>query len=316
MTTSSSTDFSVSRDDLINLAHQQIGALGEGETCSANQLTEAGKLLNMICKAREADGMPLWALKKGYLLPFTGSSVIQIGSTVQAVSAYVYTTTTVASALGASTITLTSVTGVATTYNIGIWQTDNSIQWTTVNGAPAGSVVTLTATLTVGCAAGAPVFVYQTTNRLGRPLRIIQANIYNASSGLSRPLRTMSMQDYNNLPNRTIASTPNSYAFDPQLATGDFYIYPRQQTRDEIIEIVFHRSFEDFDAAGDTPDFPQEWYLCLMMELAAVLGPKFGVPPEERAALRKESEYYHELALSYGTPEESIKFQQEETFSR
>lgn len=306
MATSGSIDFSVSRDNLIDLAHQHIGALGEGETCTSNQYTEGAKLLNMICKARQADGMPLWALKKGYILPFTGASSIALGSTVQAVLSYVTTTTTAAAAAGASTIVVTSATGISTAYNIGVWCTDNTIQWTTVNGAPSGTTVTLAATLTVGCASGARVFVYQTANRIGRPLRIIQTNVYNVSSGVSRPLRVMAMQDYNNLPNRTTASSPNSYAFDPQLTTGDYYIYPRMATTDEILEIVFHRTFEDFDATGDTPDFPQEWYLALMTELAAILGPKFGVPPEERKALREEAEYYHQLALSTGTPEESI----------
>jgi hypothetical protein len=40
------------------------------------------------------------------------------------------------------------VTGVATTYNIGVQLDDGTFQWTTVNGAPSGSTVTLTAVLT------------------------------------------------------------------------------------------------------------------------------------------------------------------------
>ena len=103
--------------------------------------------------------------------------------------------------------------------------------------------------------------------------------------------------------------SPNQYAFDAQLSTGDFYVYPRMLNMDEIIELYFHRPFEDFDASGDTPDFPQEHYLPLMLELAALLGPKAGVPIDERKALREEAEYYHQLALQMGTPEESVSFQ-------
>src|ERR1051325_3254014 len=49
-------NFTLTRDDIINLAHQHVGAIGEGETASANQITEAAKLLNMIVKLRASDG--------------------------------------------------------------------------------------------------------------------------------------------------------------------------------------------------------------------------------------------------------------------
>lgn len=309
MATSGSTDFTVTRDNLITLAHQQVGLIGEGETPSANQTTEGSLLLNMLVKARQADGMPLWALKRAYLLPFPGSSYIQLGGAVQAVTTYVTTTLSAAVLSGATTITVTSATGIANGYAIGIWQSDNTMKWTTVNGAPSGTTVTLTAALTADAASGARVYVYVTTNRISRPLRIIQSNVTNVSSENSRPMRPIAMQNYNNLPNRAAASSPNQYAFDPQLSTGDYYIYPRMLNQDEIIEIIFHRPFEDFDASGDNPDFPQEHYLPFMLELAALLGPKAGVPIEERKALREEAEYYHQLALSNGTPEESMSLQ-------
>ena len=50
MTTSGSSDFSVSRDDIITEALQQLGVIGEGGTPSANQLTDMSRLLNMMIK--------------------------------------------------------------------------------------------------------------------------------------------------------------------------------------------------------------------------------------------------------------------------
>ena len=166
MTTSASTNFSVTRDNLISLACQQVGLIGEGETPSANLVTEAALLLNMLVKTRMADGMPLWALKRGYLLPFPKSSSISIGGSVQAVSTYVTTTLATAAVSGATTISVSSATGIASTYAIGIWQDDNTVLWTTVNGAPSGTTITLTAALTDDAAAGNRVYVYVTTNRL------------------------------------------------------------------------------------------------------------------------------------------------------
>ena len=70
MTTSNSTDFSVTRDDLIKGALRLCGALGVGETPSPDQVSEAAVALNMLVKSWEADGMPLWA-RTDYYLPLT-----------------------------------------------------------------------------------------------------------------------------------------------------------------------------------------------------------------------------------------------------
>jgi hypothetical protein len=61
MATSSSTNFAVTRDDIIKGALRLCGALGLGETPSADQVTEASESLNMLVKAWQADGMALWA---------------------------------------------------------------------------------------------------------------------------------------------------------------------------------------------------------------------------------------------------------------
>ena len=72
MTTSNSTDFSVSRDDIIKRALRLLGVLAQGETPSTDQVTEAALALNGLVKAWQADGMPLWAIKS-YNVPLTAT---------------------------------------------------------------------------------------------------------------------------------------------------------------------------------------------------------------------------------------------------
>lgn len=309
MASSGSYDYSIDRDGLINLAHQHIGAIGEGETCSANQITEAAKLLNMLCKLRAADGMPLWSLKRGAILPFSDASSIATNSHV--VTSYNYTTTSAAAASGASTIVITSTTGFANGYTIGIELTSGTMQWTTINGALSGSTVTLTATLTEAVVSGAAVYVYQTTNRIQRPLRILQGNILNSAGSNSYSIEQVARENYFSLGNRTVEGTPNQFYYDPALDNGNIYVYPRFSDGDDVIEFTYHRPFQDFDASTDTPDFPQEFYLPLMIGLAALLGPKFGVSIEERSALTKEAEYYLIQALETVVPEGSMLIQAE-----
>lgn len=79
MTTSNSTVFDVTRDQLIEGALRMIGALSQGQTPNAVQVSDAAISLNMMIKAWEADGMPLWGLAE-YSVPITaGVSIYQIG---------------------------------------------------------------------------------------------------------------------------------------------------------------------------------------------------------------------------------------------
>lgn len=304
MAASGSYDFSMSRDDLILSAHQHIGAVGEGETCTTAQTTEAAKLLNMIVKLRAKDGMPLWALKRGYVLPVTGTA--SVSTSGQIASSYVQTTTSAAASSGGSTVTLTSVTGVANGYNIGIGLDDGTMQWTTVSGAPSGSVVTLATTLTDDVASGNYIYVYQTANRVPRIIRVIEANVNNLVGSNSYPINQISRTEYYELGNRTAASTPNQYYMDIGLTSQEMYVYPRFSNSQAIIEFSYQAPFQDFDASTDTPDFPQEYYLPLMMELAFFLGPKFGVPSDERKLLLQEAQMYFSMALESSYPEGSI----------
>jgi len=308
MATSGSVDFSVTRDELINLAHQHIGALGEGETCTTAQVTEAAKLLNMIVKARAADGMPLWALKIGYVLPFTDSNSIAVTSHV--VTSYTQTTASADSASGASTITVTSVTGFTDGYPIGIELSDSTMLWTTISGAPAGNVVTLATALTEDVTSGAVVYTYATANRVTAPLRIVDGYQKNVLSNSEYPLQQIGRDEYYGLGVKNSPGSPSQYYYDPQLVTTpSIYFYPRFSGGQVLFYFTYVRPFEDFDASTDTPDFPQAFYLALMTELAAMLGPKFGVGIRERTLLMQEANMHFERALSSTYPEGSIFLQ-------
>jgi len=84
MATSGSTNFSTNRDSLIAGALRIAGAISQGETPSATLYTETAEALNMFVKALQADGMPVWAIKK-YAITLTTSTAdytIGAGSTV------------------------------------------------------------------------------------------------------------------------------------------------------------------------------------------------------------------------------------------
>ncbi len=72
MTTSNSTNFSVNRDHLITGALRILGVVAQGESPTDEMVREASEALNMMIKAWQADGMPLWAIKE-YNVTLTAS---------------------------------------------------------------------------------------------------------------------------------------------------------------------------------------------------------------------------------------------------
>lgn len=315
MSTSNSYNFLLNRDELITAAHLHIQSIGEGETPNASQISEASKLLNMLMKSWAGLGMPLWAIRRGYILPFTGSSAINTDSHV--VTSYVTTTVASAASSGASTIVVASASGFADTYAIGVEQDDATVLWTTISGAPAGTTITLATTLTADVSAGKRVFVYQQTNRVAKPIRILDANIKEVDGGSTWSIMQISHKDFYNLSNRTSTGTPNQFYYDTastvetNLNNGTIYIFPRFSAGTHIIEFTFQRPFQDLDSATDDLDCPPEFFLSLMVGLASLLGPKFGLPLDERKSLMAEARMYRDEALESIYPEGSIFIQPE-----
>ena len=312
MAQSASYDFTLTRDNLIDLALSYVSARGTGETPSADQVTDASRLFNMIVKLRAADGMPAWALKRGYILPFSGASSLNTDSHV--VTVYDATKVTSTAASGAADIIVDSNTGMATSDQIGVELDGGTMQWTTIN-AIAGSTITLTSTLTGGTASGARVYTYTaSSDRVQKPIRIIMADVLHQADQTSHEIDVVSRDEYYDLGARTSKGTPNQmyYTIHPSSDTalntnGQIFVYPRFNDGDYVIEFTYQRPFADFDVAGDNPDFPQAFYLPLMLELASLLGPMFGVPPEERKSIFTESRYYWDLAWQTVSEEGSYR---------
>ena len=84
MALSASTNFTVTRDDVITRALRIVGAIGQGETPETQAVTDAALVLNMIVKERQADGMQLWKVQTSSFSMTNGTSQynIGIGSTI------------------------------------------------------------------------------------------------------------------------------------------------------------------------------------------------------------------------------------------
>lgn len=306
MASSGSIDFTRTRNQIIYGALRKCGVGAEGETPTSEQVDNAAADLNGLVKVWQKEGVHLWTLQECVLLLDTSSTYYDLGASGDryvTADSLVSTTITADAALGASTLTLASVTGISTTYAIGLVQDDDTIHWTTVNGAPAGLVVTLTAVTTAAATSGNKVYVYSAL--AARPLGIEQARIQTDSTSETE-MAILSSDDYFSIANKSATGVPNQFYYRPSLTNGRMYIWPVSETVDYKINVTARRPIEDFDASADTPDLPQEWVQPLIWCLAEEIKMEYGVDPITSAEIKQKSIEWYERVSNFDIDESDI----------
>ena len=288
MPTSGSVDFSVSRDSIITEALQICGVVPEGGTANSNQLSDGARTLNMLIKNLQAKPeYNLWTIQHGIIFPQADQIQYKIGGSgpdhTCKVSDFVYTTVRTAYTAG-TTLEVTSTTGMTNSDFIGVVTDAGTIEWKTLTVVDADTI-TLSGALTDDAAAGNYVYTY--TSKLNRPLRIMSAYTKDISSNVDTSVKVISQEEYDTLSIKTAeSSVPNQLYYNPQLDQGLVYMWPEPSDMRQLMYIRHVRPIEDFDASGDTPDLPQEWYLPLTWNLAALLCTKYGVANSDKQDIK------------------------------
>jgi hypothetical protein len=279
MTTSGSYNFSVTRDELIKASLRLIGVIASGETPTADEIADSSQALNIMLKGWQAMDYGLWLNKEGTLYLEYQEDAYSIGPSGDNFSlSTVETEVATAAASGALTLTVDSATGISNGDYIGIELDDGTLQWTTVNGAPVGNVITLTAALTDDVAVDNVVFAYTTKGQ--RPLDIIEARRRD-HAGVDVPLHVGSRREYMDLSNKTTDGSLTQVFYDPQLTNGVFYTWPRCSDVQERIKMTVKYPIQDMDSLSNDFDIPQEWFRPVKYNLAIELAPEFGVEPSQ-----------------------------------
>lgn len=307
MTTSGSTNFDATRQDITKLALRLCNVIDVGEEPSAEVSTAANDTLNIFIKSFMSKAPQLWRQTQGIVFLNRTQQIYSLSSSGDHAcneSDLVSTTLTAAAALGAGTITVASISGLASGDYIGIKLSDNTRQWTTINGAPSGSTVTLTATLTAAAASGATVYSY--TTRLQRPLRI--TGMQRRVSGYDVAVDIISRQEYQDQPNKAASGKVVMAAFSPQMTAGVLNVWPTADNADDYLRITYERILEDMDSNANTLDLPVEWIEPIAYGLSIRLAPQFGLPESRMAVLKAEAEQKMAELLAYDQEYSSVFF--------
>ena len=286
MATSGSVDFTLKRNKIITKAMIKVGAIEAGETPEAEEFADVSDTLNAMIKEWDADGYHLWKKREGVLFLKRGKVRYELGPNssdhaTEETGTLVKTALSADAATSATTITVSSITGISDAYNIGIVLDDGTFHWTTVNGAPSGSSVTLTAGLPSAASSGNKVYAYQ--KDLNRPLRITDpVRRRDEIAEQDIPIIAFSREEYFSTPNKLNQSLTTQVYYDPQIPLGFLYLWPAPVDINSTVRFTAALPVEDFDAAPNDPDFPQEWTNALIWGLADEISVDFGVPMDDR----------------------------------
>lgn len=310
MATSGSSDFNRTRDELIKAAYRKIGAIRATQTPNAQMITDGAEALNGLVKHWQGKGIHVWTETEATLFPQAGQvkyAVSNAASSDNVTQSFVTTAIATEANSGASTITVDSDTGISDGDFIGIVVDDGTVHWTTVNGAPASDVITLTTALDDSAAVDQKVYAY--TTKIVRPLKVIDARWVDASSAIESPhVSMMARLDYRRLPNKTQAGAVTQAFYDPQLTTGYLYLWHVPEVFDGYVNFTWLRPIEDFDAAGDNPDLPQEWIQTIVFNLAVVLAPEFDVPMQKFQQISAMAAQFLDDMEGWDREEEPVEF--------
>lgn len=310
MATSGNSLNPITRDQIIIKSLKKCGQGAEGESLSAEQITDAADDLNRIIKGFQADGVKLWAYQELVLFLDPASKSYALGpngARCVAVENIVATSSTDTAFIGATSITVASAAGIVSGMNIGILCDDNSLFWTTVAAPPAGNTVTLAVGLPVQASSSPNVWAYETTAGADRPLRIEQARVQ-ISQNNELTLRELSRSDYFAMPNKIDAGTPNSFYYNPSLNTGTLYVWPLPEDSSFYLNMTAYRPLQIFVNPTDNLDAPDETQQALIWALADEIKTEYGVDAQTSQMIAAKAQYWLAKVQSFDVEEASVIF--------
>lgn len=302
MALSASYNFILTADQIIEAALRKMSRLAEGQSATTNQKSTATQALNVMLKAWQAKGMPIWYMKTAYVYPVDGVNSVSIGTGGgHASEELILTKLTTAASSGATSIvvdTTAAVDVVGTTADsdpIGVEMDDGTIHWTTIASGGGTGTLVLTAGIDDDAAVGNRVYAY--TAKMVRPEAISDLWAVTASDGSKVEV---TLDSFSEVRGQSVLSTegvPIVANYQETLTTGTLLFWPRFQNGDVYLEMRYQSPFDDIDTSStDNIALPDAWYEAVIYGLAKRLAPEYDLPLDKRQVLSMEAQSAYQLA--------------------
>ena len=297
---SQSYDFTRTRREIIKEAYELIGAIEPDATVSTNEEASAVTSLQLLLKQNQGDGLWLHTYKDCILFlekDKTQYSMGPSGANAAEESDVISTTLSDDHSTSATSIKLTSGTGMANSDKIGIELDDGTAHWTTISSG--GSTTTAVVASGIASAASDGNTVYTYTSKIQRPLRIEDANLRD-SNNIDTPVSIISLSEYRSLSNKQAdGERIVQVAYDPQLTDGILNVWPRTSNVVNRLAFSMKRPVMNIDGYGQHAEIPTEWLDWITWELAYKLSFKQPLPLQERMLIRNEADRLKEALTDY-----------------
>ena len=305
MAVSGSKNYAITRADIIESALRKTGDYDQGEPIGGDETSAADTALNLMVKFLVTKGADLWLREEVTLFLQPDTQSYSLG-TAHATTSYVETTLSAAEASGQTVISVTDSTGMTAADFIGIKMDDDTIHWSTISSVDSGVQVTIADATDDDAASGNKVYTY--TTKAGRPTKLLYAHRRDVND-FDTEVTLIGENDYRQQSNKGSSGPPVEAWYNPGLSTGTLHVWPVDggANWDKLILIAQYYP-DDFDAAGDNPEFPIEWGEPLVYGLADRLAPESGLPLRERVLLKNEADTKINDALDYDVENASVEF--------
>lgn len=326
MSTSGSWNFSLTAQQIIQAAAEDLGAYRPGATIATAHSTAMLRRLNMLAKQWQGTsdnmpGMPIYTRQRVTLFLAYGQQTYTIGpaaTDARATTQYGRTTISAAEAAGQTVLSVTSATDIATVPGttisqtasdiIGIEQNDGTIHWSTIASTGAGPTITINDALAVAASAGN--YVWWFTSRAQRFPAWETAVLRTSDNTDSEIFIYDDVRQYElGVSDKYGQGTPTAMLIEPLVTNTRITLDVQPTDVTDVIRLTVLYPAEDYDALTDDIAFPQEAYAALSWELALRCAPMFGVtwsPAHQKAYDRAVGLY---MSLN---PENSILYYQVE----
>lgn len=325
------TDYSITRNDVITEALEYLGILPEGGTPSPNQITSMARTLNMLLKHWQGQGINLYLARETFLFLFDGVGTYNqldyngtTGLDIDRKHAYVSEYQKIAFAESSTTVVTVNesflsgspVADAVATDIIGIPLENGTMHWAEITAV--GSSGSFSKSFTFANHALSSATAPDTTKDLivgitypGRPVNILTASLRHIYDDTDVPLEVLSISDYNMLPNKTTAGTPNQVFYNKETITGDLRTWPIVD--DPYRVLVLWTQVPISDIESDTAlisnfGIPQEYMLAISYSLAEAALVKNAPPPDQIKLIKQGAQMYRDEAFSYDT-EDTLKIE-------
>lgn len=274
MATSGSINFTLTRDNLITLALQDIGVLRDGGTPTSDQVTYCSYKLNMLIKHWEMKNLHVWSTAEASMFLTSGVNKYTLsGSTANSAGDNTIKTT-LSAAASSTSWTCTTVTGMNVSDNIGIVLDSGSLYWTTITAINTTTkIVTVNTAASSAASSGAVVYAY--TSTATKPLRILSVR-HSDSAGNERIVQMKGRDDFMSIPVKSSPGPVNACFYTQGRDAGTMYVYLTPDDSSNSLNYSYARTIEDFDSSSDNADIPQEWLRALLLNLEVDICPHYG----------------------------------------